>query len=104
MTFYVFSLGCKVNSYESRAVSQQLISLGLFPLGLLEAVLAVVHDLADRGLGAGGDFHQVEVLFIGDVQSRRGGHDAQLGAVIPDEADFLITDLLIDLIPLAPAE
>ena len=28
MTFYVFSLGCKVNSYESRAVSQQLISLG----------------------------------------------------------------------------
>ena len=28
MTLYVFSLGCKVNSYESRAVSQQLISLG----------------------------------------------------------------------------
>lgn len=28
MTFYVFSLGCKVNSYESRAVAQQLISLG----------------------------------------------------------------------------
>lgn len=28
MTFFVFSLGCKVNSYESRAVAQQLISLG----------------------------------------------------------------------------
>ena len=33
-----------------------------------------------------------------NVQSRRRGHDAQLSAVIPDETDLLITDLLIDLI------
>lgn len=28
MNFFIFSLGCKVNSYESRAVAQQLISRG----------------------------------------------------------------------------
>ena len=28
MTFYIFSLGCKVNSYETQAVANQLVSLG----------------------------------------------------------------------------
>ena len=69
----------------------------LLPLGLLEAVLPVVHDLADRGIGCGRDLDQVQILFCRDVQRRRRGHDAELSAVAPNEADLLIPDVLIDL-------
>ena len=46
-----------------------LVLLGfLFPLGLLETVLAVVHELADGGDGVGGDLHQVQVGVAGHCQ------------------------------------
>ena len=70
----------------------------LLALGLLETVLAVVHDLADRWVGTRSDLHEVEVLPLGDLQRSGRGHDAQLSAVSADDADFLIADLFVDLI------
>ena len=45
----------------------------------------------------GRDLHQVQVAGIGLFQRLAGGHDAQLGAVGIDNADFLIADLFVDL-------
>ena len=68
----------------------------LFLLAALEPVLAIVHELAHRRRGLGGNLHQVQSLFLGDVQTLRRGHNAQLFAVFADEADLLIPDLFIE--------
>ena len=62
----------------------------------LEPVLAIVHELAHRRRGLGGNLHQVQSLFLSDVQTLRRGHNAQLFAVFADEADLLIPDLFIE--------
>ena len=73
-----------------------LVLSGLFfPLALLEPELAVVHQLADGGSGLRRDLDQVQALFIGDLQSLRRGHDAELLALGTDQADLLVADLLI---------
>ena len=69
----------------------------LLPLGLLEAVLAVVHYLADGGSGARRDFYEVEVLLHGDVQSGCRGHDPKLLAVFADQAHLTVADFFVDL-------
>nr|DAY57724.1 MAG TPA: hypothetical protein [Caudoviricetes sp.] len=68
----------------------------LFLLAALEPVLAIVHELAHRRRSLGGNLHQVQSLFLGDVQTLRRGHNAQLFAVFADEADLLIPDLFIE--------
>ena len=77
-----------------------LVFLGLLlPLGLLETVLAVVHELAD------GRGRRWERFSPGPGRRRRpsarasasGGHDAQLFALGGDEADLLVADFLVDL-------
>ena len=73
-----------------------LILLGLLlPLALLELELAVVHQLAHGGHGLRRDLHQVQSLLISDPQGLGGRHDAQLGAVITDQADLLVANVLI---------
>jgi len=75
-----------------------LILLGfLLLLGLLKAELAVVHDAADRGIGARSDLDQVKLLFCGDLQGFLGGHNAQLIALVVYQAYFLVDDLFVDL-------
>ena len=69
----------------------------LFLLHLLEAELAVIHDLADRGSRVGRDLHQIQILFIGQLQSIFSGHNTKLFAVIANDTNFLIPDLLIEL-------
>ena len=69
----------------------------LLPLGLLETVLAVVHELAHRGGGGGGNLDQVQPGLVGALLSLPGGHDAQLGAVGADEPHLPVADLLVDL-------
>ena len=69
----------------------------LLPLGLLEAELPVVHELAHGRGGVGGDLHQVQALLVGQALALRRGHDAQLAAVGADETDLPVADLLIDL-------
>ena len=76
-----------------------LILLGfLFLLHLLEAELAVVHDLADGRDGVGSDLNQIQLLFLCHTQSGFSRHDTQLGAVRADDAKLFVPDFFIDLV------
>ena len=69
----------------------------LLPLALLEPVFAVVHELAHRRGCLGRDLHQIQPPLVRNVQSVGGGHDTQLFTGLTDEADLLVTDLLVEL-------
>ncbi len=69
----------------------------LFALGLLEFVLAVVHDLTHRRLCLRCDFDQVQVFLFGNGQSFSGRHDPELFAVGGNDSDFLVADGPVDL-------
>src|SRR5699024_10675884 len=69
----------------------------LFPLGLLELELAIVHELAHRGNGVGRDFDQIQAGLVGVALGLGSGHHTQLVAVGANQADLTVTDLLIDL-------
>ena len=73
----------------------------LLSLGLLKAVLAVIHDLADRGHGIGRDLDQVQVLLLGDAQSFQRGHNAQLFTGLRDQSNLLVADFFIDLMSIS---
>ena len=75
-----------------------LIFLGfLFLLRLLETELTIVHDLTHGGIGAGSDLNKIKLVFLGYLQRRRCGHDAELLALTADQAYFFIKDLFVDL-------
>ena len=59
--------------------------------------LSVVHKLAHRGIGLGGNFHQIHALLIGDAQRLVCGHNPQLLAAAADQAQLLVADVLIQL-------
>ena len=59
-------------------------------------VLAVIKNFADRGLGLGSHLDQVQIQRLRHFQRIAGAHNALLLAVRANQADFLITDLLID--------
>ncbi len=69
----------------------------LFALGLLKAVLAVVHNAADGGLSVGRDLDQIQFTLVGEFLRLASGHHAELFAVGADHADFRVADLFIDL-------
>ena len=74
-----------------------LLLLGVFLFsGLLVLVLAVIDDLAHRGLCAGRDLDQVELSFFGQFSGFRRGHDAQHLAVSADHSNFSVTNLFIN--------
>ena len=74
------------------------------PLRLLVEELPEVHDPADRRGGRGRDLDQVEPLLLGDHERLRRRHDAELGAVVVDDADFLGADAVVDADRLAVYE
>lgn len=75
-----------------------LIFLGfLFPLCLLKPIFSVIHDPAYRRDSGGSNFDQIEVLLVRDALRLSGGHNAQLAAVVIDNANLIVTDLLVDL-------
>ena len=75
-----------------------LVLLGfLLLLGLLKAELAVVHDAADRGIGARSDLDQIKVLFNCNFESFLSRHDAKLFSLTADQANFLVKNLFVDL-------
>jgi len=75
-----------------------LILLGFFfLLQLLKAELAIIHDLANRGHRVGCDLDQVQILFICHSLCICRGHDTQLGTICTNNPNFLIADLLIEL-------
>ena len=72
------------------------------PLGLLVAVLVVVHQLTDRGLSVCCDLYQIQTGLFGHFQRLTGGHDAQLFAIDGNQpylsvADFFIDHRLVDV-------
>lgn len=69
----------------------------LVPLGLLEAILAVIHELADGGDGVGGNLHQVQVGFAGLGHGLGQGHNPKLLPLGGDQAHFLVVNFLVDL-------
>ena len=69
----------------------------LLTLALLEPVLSVVHQLAHGGIGLGGDLDQVQPLLVGDAQGLLRGHDTHLFAAGANKPQFLVADLLIQL-------
>ena len=69
----------------------------LFPLGLLVAMLVVVQQLADRRLGVGNDFHQIQLRLFRQFQRPTYRDNPQLSAVRADQADLTVTNFLIDL-------
>ena len=79
-------------------LSHMLILLGFFFLfGLFKAELTVVHDLAHRRGGIGRDLYQVQPLIISSCKRIPGGHDTKLFTCGVDHADFLVSDILIEL-------
>ena len=71
----------------------------LLTLGLLETVLAVVHDLAYGRFSLRGHKNEVETSVVSCVQSRREGDYTELLAVVAYDTDVLIRcelDLLVD--------
>ena len=79
-----------------------LVLAGLFlSLGLLEAELAVIHDLADRGNGIRRDLDQVQALLLCDTQSFQSGHNAQLFTGLRDQSNLLVADFFIDLMSIS---
>ena len=67
----------------------------LLLLALLEAEFAVVHQPAHRRRRLGRDLHEIQALFICDLQRAGRRHDAQLLAGGADQTDLLVADLLV---------
>lgn len=69
----------------------------LFPLGLLEAVLAVIHNLADGRICLRRDLNQVKTFVVSNLLRVTGRLDAELGTVGIDQANLGISDLFVEL-------
>src|SRR6056297_2889114 len=67
-----------------------LLLLARFGLAFLlfVLVLAEIHDLADRRIRIGRDFHEVEPHFLCHLERPRGRDEADIFAVGTDQADF----------------
>src|SRR5690606_17694437 len=65
-------------------------------LGLLVLELAVVHDLADRRAGVGGDLDEVEPGLVGQAHRLGRLDDADLLVVGADDADRADPDHVVD--------
>ena len=62
-----------------------------------EPVFAVIHDTAHRRRGCRRDLDEVKIFVVGHLLSVARRHDPQLLAVGADNADFAVSDLLVDL-------
>jgi hypothetical protein len=72
-----------------------LFAGGAVALVLLIEELAVVLDLADGRNGVRGDLYKVESAFAGHLEGFKGSHDAELFAVLVDDADFACADTFV---------
>lgn len=65
-------------------------------LALLKLELAIIHDLADRGIGIGRDFDQVQFCFGSTIKRIAGSNDTGLFTIFIDESNFTCRDFVID--------
>ena len=73
-----------------------VLARGLQLLGLLVLVLRVVEDAADGRARLGGDLDEVELALLRVAQRLVGLHDADLVAILADDADLGHADALVD--------
>ena len=59
-------------------------------------MLVIVHQLADRRLGVGHNFDQIQSGLLGQLQRALRGQYAQLGAVRADYAHLAVADFFVD--------
>src|SRR5436190_19783557 len=73
-------------------------ALALLVRLLVELVLifSVIGDFADRGVGGGRDFHQVQALFARQFHGLERLHDTELAAILVNHPDFACADALVD--------
>ncbi len=64
-------------------------------LVLLIEELAVILDLAHRGYGVRRDFYKIQGSFASHFESVKGRHNAELLAVLVDDADFAGADTFV---------
>ena len=64
---------------------------------LLKLKLAIIHNLADRGLGLRSNFYQIEVLLARNAHSLSQWQYAKLFAALAHQAHFFVSDILVDL-------
>lgn len=85
-------------------VELELLQLGteivapgfLFTLGQLVTVFAEIEHLADRRIGLGADFDQIQTMSAGRLNSLLQRLDAEAGAIGIDDKDFTRADALVD--------
>jgi len=58
--------------------------------------LAIVHDLADGRVRAGGNFNEIKPFFAGNPQGFGDRYDAELFSIRRNQPDLLGPDLSID--------
>ena len=79
-------------------IGNTLIFLGFLKLFLhLEAIFAVVHDLAHRRYAFGSYQAQIHILALGNPYGLLCGHNAQLLALCRDYTDLFGCDLVVDV-------
>ena len=71
-----------------------LASLAL-ALGLLVLEAAVIQDLANGGIGGGGDLYEVEIAALGEIQGLFNAQDAKLRTMVVDQAHLADLDLVV---------
>jgi len=69
-------------------------------LGFLVLELAEIHDPADRWFGQRRDLDEIEFCFIGKRQGLADRHDADLLAILADQADLGGSDFVVDALGL----
>jgi len=67
----------------------------LCPFTLIVLQLAIVGNLADRGIGVGLHLDEIKALLSGKRLSFAGGHNAQLCAIQPDQSYEWHSDSLV---------
>ncbi len=90
----IFDGGGQANLFDGNDLLI-LAELTLF-LGLLEAILAVVHELANRRTGLRRDLDKVKLPLLCQGQRVPAGHDAQLFAVLIHDAHLAVANLLVN--------
>lgn len=73
-----------------------LLAGGAVALVLFVQILAVILDAANRRDRVGRNFHQVETTLAGNFQSFKRGKDAELRAVLINDADLAGADSFVD--------
>src|SRR5260370_30926001 len=86
--------GPKLDFLQLRAAAALALLVGLF-VGLVK-IFAVVGDLANRRIGRGRNFHQVEPLFLRQLYGFKRLHDAELAAFFINHPDLASPDSFVN--------